>query len=352
MTMRSYSRFNRSLAKKYDQWMVAMHYAKNTQHIYRRTIQRYIEFMGERSIANADHADIRRYIARISEDGVSLGCVYRDLGTLRLFYDFLHLGGVAHYVAPRLVRLRRPWFSSPAPLSKSQVQQLLAATMTLRERALIEFFYGTGCRLGEVVRLKVEDIDFDTRIASVVGKLGKKRIVLLTRSAIEALRAYLGDRQKGVVFQQEMPLKRGCLTTHYGSWISLRSDRGRRWRKVLGRVDQLSSDAAKAKHEALLARHRPTRPFRTVSLSKMAVQQAVRRIADRAGIKHVSPHVFRHTFATHLFENGAGLEIVRTLLGHVWIHTTMKYARIGVDRMSEIFERCHPREQLNDQSSQ
>ncbi len=357
-TMRSYTRYNKGLAKKYDDWMVAMHYAKSTQHVYRKTIRRYVEFMGEKSIANADHEDIRQYIARISEDGVTLNVVHKDLGTLRLFYDFLNLGGVVDYVAPRFVRLRRPWLNSPAPLSKSQVQRLLAATLTVRERAIIEFFYGTGCRLSELLRLKIEDVDFEAKIADVFGKFGKRRLVLLTQSATEALRAYIGERQSGIVFQKEMPVQKGCLTIHHGSWISFwmeyrkRGEKGHRRRKILGRADRLSFEAAKKKHDALMATRRLIRPFRTVSLSKVAVQQTLRQIAHRAGLKDVTPHTLRRTFATHLFENGAGMEIVKALLGHVWITTTMKYARIGTDRLAETFERCHPRESLGDQAAQ
>jgi integrase/recombinase XerC len=355
--MHSYARFNRSLARRYDQWMVAMHYARTTQHIYRRTIRQYVEFMGNKSIADADHTDVRRYIAYVSEDGASLSAVYRDLGTLRLFYDFLHLGGVVHYVAPRFVRLRRPFFKSLTPLSKSQVHRLLAATRTPRDRALIEFFYGTGCRLSEVARLRIEDIDFEAKIAEVVGKLGKRRIVLVTPSAIGALRAYIGQRKSGIVFQKELPLQKGCVTTHHGSWFSIwREYRGEgekalRRREKIGRVDELSVDAAKKKHEALMTTRPITRPFRTYSLSKMAIQHSVKDIAERAGLRNVTPHTLRRTFATHLYDHGAGMEIIKTLLGHVWISTTIKYTRIGPDRLAETFERCHPRENLNAQAS-
>lgn len=123
--MRSYARFNRRLAKQYDQWMVAMHCAKTTQILYRRTITRYIEFVGDKSIASANHFDIRHYIAQASENGATLNSVYRDLGVLRLFYDFLNLGGLVYYVAPRFVKLRRPWTHNPRPLSESQVQRLI-----------------------------------------------------------------------------------------------------------------------------------------------------------------------------------------------------------------------------------
>jgi site-specific recombinase XerD len=242
-------------------------------------------------------------------------------------------------------------------LSKSQVHRLLAATRTPRDKALIEFFYATGSRLSEVVRLKIEDIDLDAKMADVVGKFGKKRTVLLTPSAIRALRDYIGERQSGIVFQKQLPLQKGCLTTNHGSWISIwreyRKDGEKAYRRheAIGRVNELSVDAAKKKHEVLMANRSLIRPFRSVALSKMAIQQSVKNIAARAGLQNVTPHTLRRTFATHLYDHGAGMEIIKTLLGHVWISTTMKYTRIGPDRLAETFERCHPRESLNEQAS-
>src|SRR5580658_467250 len=125
--MHSYVRFNRGLAKQYDRWMIAMHYAKQTQNIYRKVIRQYVEFAGKRSIATSRHTDIRNYIALVSEKGASLNAVYRDLGVLRQFFDFLNLGGVVSYVAPRYMRLRRPWGNSLHPLTESQVQRIISA---------------------------------------------------------------------------------------------------------------------------------------------------------------------------------------------------------------------------------
>ena len=138
--------------------------------------------------------------------------MYRSLGVLRLFYDFLNLGGVVSYVAPRFVKLRRPWWNSLAPLNESQVQRLISAARTVRERALVGFFYATGCRLNEARGLKVEDLDLDARTARVVGKFGKARLVLLTKNAARALRGYIRDRESGFVFRQERPVPTGCLT--------------------------------------------------------------------------------------------------------------------------------------------
>jgi integrase/recombinase XerD len=355
--MRSHARFNRRLGKQYDQWMVAMHYAKTTQILYRRVIRRYIEFIGDKSIASANHFDIRHYIAQASENGATLNSVYRDLGVLRLFYDFLNLGGLVHYVAPRFVKLRRPWTHNPRPLSEWQVQQLIAATRTLRERALVEFFYATGCRLSEAIGLRVQDLDLDAKSAQVRGKLGKVRTVLLTQNAMDAMRQYIAARKDGFVFQEDLPVQKGCLFASEGQWKSAwgefrGSDRKRILRhKCLGSTANISHELARKKHEELIASLKLTRPPRNRPLSKMAIQAVIRQIAVRAGIRNVTPHTFRRTFASHLYDHGAGVEVIKALMGHVWIQTTMKYAHIGPYRMAKTFERCHPRGKLNGQQS-
>jgi site-specific recombinase XerD len=354
--MRSYAQLNRGLARQYDQWMVAMHYARVTQQTYRRTIRRFTDFLGRKSLLVVSHLDIRKFVARVSEDGSSLGSVYRNLGVLRLFYDFLHLGGLVSYVAPRFVRLRRPWWNSLAPLSESQVQRLIAATKTLRERALIEWFYATGSRLTETTCLRVEDLDLDARTARVLGKLGKARTVILTKGAAESLQRYIGDRRGGYVFRDDFPDQKGCLTTHLHNWISLCRDYSgptvTRKRKTHGRVDQITYQAARRMHQEFLSGCTLTRPPRNLPLSKFIVQNAVKRIAGRAGLKNVTPHTLRRTFATHLYDHGATVEVIQALMGHVWIQTTMKYTRISTDKLTKTVDQCHPRGKLNGQASQ
>jgi site-specific recombinase XerD len=325
--------------------------------MYRRSLRRFVAFMGRRSIAAVDHLDIQRYLSHISEDGVSLNGAYRDLGVLRLFYDFLNLGGVVNYVAPRFVRLRRPWWNSPSPLTELQVQKLISATRTPRERALIEFLYGTGCRLSEVLRLKIEDIDFDARCARVRGKLGKIRTVLFTKTAASVLRDYLAGRERGYVFQPDRPPPKGCLHIQDGQWKLKWAfydgrDRPRRLRtKCLGTIKRLSYEEAKRKHEEFITNHQVSRPQRNYPLAKVSVRQLVKKIAARASLKNVTPHTLRRTFATHLYDHGATIDAIQVLMGHVWINTTMKYARMGQDRLAKIFDQHHPRESLNEQAA-
>lgn len=355
--MRSYARRNKALARQYYQWMVAMHYARTTQKRYRKIIFMYIQFMGERSIAVATQSDIRKFIAHVSEGGASLNTVYQNLGVLRLFYDFLNLGGVVSYVAPRFVRLRQPWRNRLGALTESQVQRMISAAQTLRERALVEFLYATGCRLSEAVHLRIENVDFGTLTAKIRGKLGKTRLAILTKSAAEALRVYIGDRTTGYVFREDLPIQKGCLFSNDGKWMSKWSEysetRGKRVQrsKFLGSVHRMSHEVARKLHDDHIASLNLVRPIRNAALSKMAIQQAIKHIAVRAGLKKVTPHTFRRTFATHLYDHGAGVEVIKALMGHVWVQTTLAYMHIGPDRLAKTFEQCHPREKLNCETS-
>ena len=347
-TPRSFAKYNRRLTEQYAKWMMAMHYATTTRRIYLKVLERYLEFMGEKAVTAASHMDIRFFIARESEDGATLNCVYRYLGTLRQFYDFLNLGGLVSYVAPRFVRMRVPWHGRPGTLTEDQIRKVIAATRTLRERALVEFFYSTGCRLSEALLVKIEDIDLTTRSARVRGKLGKVRLVLLAESAANAVRDYIDQRTSGFVFIDDYGPPKGHFSVHDNQWISRwrsHERRTHRWiykGKVLGSAARMSHAEAKHKHEAMMARVNSSRPKRTRPLCKVTVQHLIKDIARRAGVKNVSPHTFRRTFATHLHEHGASLAVIRALMGHVWVQTTMKYAQIGPDGLTKAFEKCHP----------
>lgn len=356
--MRSYSRFNKSLAKKYEEWMVALHYARHTKRIHRRSIRLFIEFLGNKSISAVTHVEVRQFMIRISEEGASLSAVYRHLAVLRLFYDFLNLGGVVSYVPPRLVRMRRPAKTPTRLLSELQVRQLIAATKTPRERALVEFLYGTGCRVSEASHLKVEDVDLAGRTARIAGKFGKVRMVLLTESAIQALRAYLGNRQTGYVFQPERNVQKGCLSRTGGYWVASWTDYGAqgpkypRIKKTLGRVDRVSYEDARTWFNDLMQRVNLLHPLINRPLSNVSMEHALERIGERIGLKRVGPHMLRRSFATHLYENGANIEVIQALLGHTYLQSTMLYTRLSAGRLSNTFHSCHPLEKADGHASQ
>jgi site-specific recombinase XerD len=191
---RSYNTLNRKLAARYQQWLVVQQHSNGTKRSYIGTVRCYLQFLGKKAVIPATHPDLRLLTAQLSGQGATLSGAHFHLQVLRGCYDFLILGGLVGCVAPILIRIRRPPKMLPGLLSQYSVRQLIAATQTLKDRALIEFFYGTGCRMNETRLLRVEHLDLDGRRARVVGKFGRARIGLLTPGAELALRAYPNDR--------------------------------------------------------------------------------------------------------------------------------------------------------------
>src|ERR1700733_2067790 len=159
--VRSFARHNRQLAKRYDDWITALHYAQHTRTYYLKILGKFNQFIGKRSITAVSHLEIRQFLTHISNHGATLGTTYRYLGVLRVFYDFLNLGGVVSYVAPRFVRVKVVRRIDLPLLTEPQVKRLIAATKTKRERAILEFSYSTGCRVSELTHLRVENVDFE-----------------------------------------------------------------------------------------------------------------------------------------------------------------------------------------------
>jgi site-specific recombinase XerD len=203
----------------------------------------------------------------------------------------------------------------------------------------------------------MEHLDLTAKSAQVRGKLGKIRLVLLTERAASALREYLGDRQTGFIFQQDYTPQKGHFSAYNGTWISRWLDyTGLRKKPVQrthvhGKLSQMNHEEALKKHQELMSSVDLTRPRRDLPLSNMAIQCMVRQLGIRAGIRNVTPHTFRRTFATHLHEGGASLEVIRALLGHVWVQTTMRYARVGPDGLAKVFEKSHPFGKSNEPKS-
>lgn len=174
--------------------------------------------------------------------------------------------------------------------------------------------------MSEAIYLKVEDVDLVSRIARVSGKFGKVRVRLLTKSAAEALRAYLEDRQTGFVFQRDMPIQKGCVAKRGNYWVGLWVDYGEpgpqypRKAHVLGRIELARYESAKQRLDTLLQGATLVRPKINRPLSKMAVQDMLKHVGERAGLRNVGPHMLRRSFATHLRDAGQVLKPFR----HSW----------------------------------
>lgn len=348
--MSSYAAFNGRLARRYDDWMVALQYQITTRKYAQKVLSRFNKFLGKRSISAVTHLEIREFLTHISSFGATLETTYRHLGVLRRFYDFLNLGGVVSYVPPRLVRMKSVKRTDLPVLSESDIKRLFAATRTPRERAIIQFIYGTGCRLGESTHLRVEDVDFESRTARVHGKFGKTRIVFLPRATVVALKDYLGDRTSGYVIQEDRPPQKASLALSGGNWVVSWRDYGKRvpcgdysqTRKSIGRVESMTPQAAEQKLRELLVGVQLTRPVPDRPLTNSSILIVVNTVGYRAGFKYVGVHTLRRSFATHLYDHGASIEIIQALLGHVYLGTTLGYTRLSRSRMARAIDQSHP----------
>jgi integrase/recombinase XerD len=243
--------------------------------------------------------DFSRYIGRLRDDGLQPASAARHLVALKMFYRFLRLEERTRSNAVDLLSSPALWERIPQVLSPEAVERLLRAPRAgdrfyLRDRALLETLYATGCRASEVVGLKLEDIHLEASFLRCVGKGSKQRIVPLGKHAVQALRLYLGD------------VRPGLLKTANSTWVFV------------------SRGGKKVSREMLW----------------VIVKKYVRRLGlnDR-----VSPHTLRHSFATHLLSGGADLRTVQELLGHASIQTTQYYTHVDRDRLRAIHRQFHPR---------
>lgn len=346
--MNSNNTFAEELTKRYERWLLVQRYAPQTRYYYPRSVRKFTAFLHGKPVLKTTHLDVQEYLAQCAATGQSPKAVRGELYALRVFFDFLNLGGLVKWVPPRNVKLRRMPRRIPVFLKQTEIHKLFSVARTRHERALLEVLYGTGCRTGELCTMRVEDIDFDQHRIRVCGKSGD-RMLMFTPVVARALRHYLAGRKAGYVFVDQKPLQRiRPQRTKYGQWQchwKVYDEKGQHVMTKCGFIaarEKLNYRQAVlrfsdlAKHDQLL-RPRGLRP-----LSDAAIQTAVHKIGLRAGLK-VNPYSFRHSFATHLLDNGADIRIVQDLLGHNSIRSTQVYLHVSRKQVQRVFEKCHPR---------
>ena len=345
--MQSHAKLNELLSKRYHTWMLIQQYANSTKTSRARTIQLFVEWLDGKLLTDATHMDVRGFIADRSTKGLCIASVNDELSALRMFYDFLHLGGMVGYVPPRLVRIRQGPRKLPRVLSESDILKMINACQNDRDKALIEFGYGTGCRSGEIRTVRIEDIDFHARTVRVNGKTGP-RVVPLIGSASRAVRHYIRSRKSGFVFQQSWPVQCGAVYKHGRYWRAIWRDY-KAWYPEqtsvhLGKINEISYREAVAKFHKRIRNVQLLRPKTNKPLSSGGIARIVETLGVRAGITdHVHPHMLRHSFATHLLDHGADVRVIQGLLGHAKLESTAIYTRLSSTNMQKTIEQCHPR---------
>ena len=249
--------------------------------------------------SSARPSDLRAYLAMRRRGGLSERSLQRCLSCVKAFYRFLEDHGHLEEDPSSSLRGPRTRRKLPFVLTQREVELLLSLDFGedfrgLRDRALIESLYSTGCRISELLGLKAKDLDLQSGMVRVLGKGRKERICLLGPPAIQALRAYLPAR------------------------------------------DRLLRDGG-GEQEALFLGERAT------ALSDRRVRQILRDLGLRAGLSRPpTPHTLRHSFATHLVDRGADLRTVQELLGHSQLVTTQIYTHLSLERLREVYEKAHP----------
>ena len=274
--------------------------APNSLSAYRTDLKRFGSWLEDqgKDLERVERIDIVRYFQSLRTAGISARSVARALAAIRGLFRFL--------VAERHLRhdptenLENPklWTTLPKSLLPSEVDALLQApdlstAEGLRDAAMLELLYATGLRVSELIRLRLDDLEMDAGFLRTMGKGSKERIVPFGDRARDAIVAYLEK----------------------------------------GRADfNTKSDP----HLFLSRRGRP--------MSRQSFWMKIVRYARSAGLtSHISPHVLRHSFATHLLENGADLRSVQLMLGHSDISTTQIYTHVTRSRLQKLYDAHHPR---------
>jgi integrase/recombinase XerC len=259
--------------------------------------------------SDLDLTVIRAFMAELYRQGQSRASVARKLSALRTFVRFLRREGLVEADPSSLAASPRRDQKVPAHLSVDEMSRLLEAPdvsnpLGRRDRAMLELFYASGLRLAELVGLDVEDVNLAGRIVRVAGKGRKERLVPFNTSAQKALRAWYPDR------------------------ALLRAARGVR----------AQPSRAPAQGEPVFVNARGTR------LTGRSVQRLVARYVSGCSTRFgISPHALRHSFATHLLQQGADLRAIQELLGHVQLSTTQRYTHVNAAQLLEVYRKAHPR---------
>lgn len=326
----------------------------NTIYLYRSAIADFLDFTLGLSVSEIAHREITEWLHFQKVRCMSRQTINSRLGAVRSFFKYLELVGAVKGSPARLIESKGGARSLPRWLSVAEMQKLIAAADNPRDRVLVTFMWATGCRISEVLGARIENINWYDRTLKVLGKGSKERLVPLGKQDAQSLRRYLGKRKIGAIFLSEAPgrgprIQRGGVSrdrwgTWRGYWRETDDDGKRRMCSArLGDYEVRTKEEAHAALTRHLARKPLPCPFDThAPIERRSVCRLLLRLGLKAGIGKVTPHMLRHSFATHLLEGGMNLRYIQILLGHESILTTQIYTHCTAAHLREQLEKAHP----------
>lgn len=276
--------------------------SQNTLESYQRDLIAYTEFMKQNGITDLNRTrrgNVIAYLADLQKMGRATSTISRNLASIRAFYGFLLRDGfidgdpTANLESPKIEK------RLPRVLSVEDVETLLdspdlTTPAGIRDKAMLELLYASGIRVSELVSLNLEDVNLNMGFLKCYGKGAKERIIPLGAMALQTLNEYL-DRARHKLVRDET--ESSLFVNHHGQ-----------------------------------------------RLTRQGFWKIIKKYARAANItKEITPHTLRHSFATHLLENGADLRSVQEMLGHADISTTQIYTHVTRTRLKEVYSRTHPR---------
>jgi len=279
--------------------------ARLTVSAYSTDLSQFAAFLEQRkrTLTTTRREDVRDFIQQLFSNAVDARSVGRKLSALRHLYKYFLLDGIIDHDPTVNIDSPRQWKVLPKSLARDEMETILcssqpatnrrtAAVLALRDRAMLEMLYAGALRVSEIIGLKLEDLKLDLGYVLVRGKGDKERIVPLGRAAQQAVSEYLKQGRPILAAQKNLPALFVAIGAH--------------------------------------------------KLTRQRVWQMVSAASAGAG-RHASPHMMRHSCATHMVENGADLRTVQTILGHADIATTQVYTHLALDHLRNVYRQHHPR---------
>ena len=287
------------IEKFIDYLKVQKNYSSFTLLNYKKDIEEYEMFLKEKNYnyKNMDYKKCTEYLLFLDNRNLKKTSVSRRLSSLRTFYKYLVLNNFVDNNPFLLVSSPKKEKKMPKFINYSGIEEIfnipnIKTKEGQRERVILEILYGSGVRVSELVNIKIKDIDFSNKTILIFGKGSKERLVSFGEPALDSIKQYINDGRKQYEIESEY--------------------------LIVGKNEE--------------------------QLTTRRIEQIIGELINKTSIKmNITPHMFRHTFATHLLDNGSDLIAVQELLGHESLASTEIYTHISNEHLRDVYLKCHPR---------